>query len=162
MPKKPSTAKPKKQAHKPQRQPAGEPRDMADILFEAALKTYAPLTAEDIRGLTTSEIRQLWLKRREETPTSSAPSRPPVRRKSRESKRLLSDLQIEQATTEGNNLLDADPPRYRFKNAMATKLTEFLGLPTESHQTVEHSVVIPLLIKRGLKKPRGKVTARKK
>jgi hypothetical protein len=40
--------------------------EMADILYRATLKQYAPwITEEDLRGgLTGSEIRQLWLKRK--------------------------------------------------------------------------------------------------
>jgi hypothetical protein len=44
----------------------GPDAEMADILFQATLRQYAPLTADDIRGLTMGEIRQLWLQRREQ------------------------------------------------------------------------------------------------
>ncbi len=44
----------------------GPDAEMADVLWQAKLRQYAPLTEHDIRGLTESEIRQLWLKCRDE------------------------------------------------------------------------------------------------
>ena len=61
--------------------------EMADVLFQATLRQYAPLTAEDIRGLTVPEIRQLWLQRHERSetsggrPTKLTPPSPPPRPK---------------------------------------------------------------------------------
>ena len=63
--------------------------EMADVLFQATLRQYAPLTAEDIRGLTVPEIRQLWLQRHERSetsggrPTKLTPPSPPPRPKTR-------------------------------------------------------------------------------
>lgn len=44
--------------------------------FETWLQQHAPLTAEDIRGLTVAEARKLWLQRRE--PAKGGAGRPSI------------------------------------------------------------------------------------
>ncbi len=63
-----------KKRREPKRYAPGE-QGMAEILHEVRLREYAPLTADDIRGLTPAEIRQLWLKRREEMRQQERPAR---------------------------------------------------------------------------------------
>jgi hypothetical protein len=86
-----------------------------------------------------------------------SPEPPLAQRKSRAGSglRLLSDLQIEQAQGYYGGLLDKDPQRWRRQETAARHITvTFLKLPEESWQTIESQIVVPVLIERGLKKPR--------
>jgi hypothetical protein len=73
--------------------------ELADVFFQATLRQYAPLTADDIRGLTPSEIRQLWLKRREQASVSERKYQPSKRKQWALNK--IKELREEEDKTEG-------------------------------------------------------------
>jgi hypothetical protein len=76
------------------------------------------------------------------------PRQPPV------GSRLFTAKQIEGGQAFYGRLLDDDPLRWRVQATAAEYVTTvYFGLGKESIQTVEDAIIIPVLVKRGLREP---------